>query len=96
MALKWLAGWRSATKPVVMSRRELADQIEAFLDGTGGPWGWDDLCSCRLSDPELERVKQECCGVGERFPATAPGQYCSAEGIALLRRIVSDLRKGAA
>jgi hypothetical protein len=79
-----------------MTRRELADEIEAFLGGRGGVWDWDDLCRSRLTDPELERVRQECCAVDERFPAKAPGQYCSDEGVAFLRRIVSQLREGAA
>jgi hypothetical protein len=96
MVFDWLARWRSDKKTVAMSRRELADQIEAFLDGSAGPWDWDDLCTYRLTDPELEQVRQECCGVDERFPPTAPGQYCSDAGVAFLRAVINRLREGAA
>ena len=96
MLLNYLTRWEDGTKPIEMSRRELADEIEAFLNGTGAAWEWDDLCSARLVDPELERLRQECCDVNERFPATSPENFCSDEGMAFLRKVVSHLRDGAA
>ena len=33
--------------------------ISDFLEGRDGEWDWDDFTSIALSDPELEKVRQE-------------------------------------
>ena len=79
-----------------MTRQEFARHIEAFLDGVGAAYDWDDLCSARFSDPELEAVRKECCAVDERFPPTRPGEYCNEQGRTFLRSTVQRLRGDAA
>jgi len=39
------------------TRDEVADYIENFLNGNGGPWDWDDFTSVRIDDPELDQVR---------------------------------------
>jgi hypothetical protein len=75
-----------------MTRAEMAQRIEGFLDGTSGPRDWDDFCSFRLRDPELETLRQQCCDVDLTFPPTRPSEYCNDEGVAFLRGIVRRLR----
>ena len=38
--------------PTEMTRQQVADAIEHFLDGTGGKWDWDDLCSSQIRASE--------------------------------------------
>jgi hypothetical protein len=75
-----------------MSREQVAAEIEAFLNDTGGPWDWDDFISISLKDPELELIRCRCAGRPEEFPATAPGHDCGPEGVAVLSSIVRNLR----
>ena len=75
-----------------MTRRETANIIEAFLDGTGGKWDWDEFTSFPLQDPELERVRQVCISVPDIDPPGQPGAYCGENGLTVLRNLVRDLR----
>ncbi len=38
---------------------EVANIIEAFLEGTGDAWDWDDFCSRKIEnrDPDAIRIK---------------------------------------
>ena len=73
---------------------EIANTIEGFVNGTGDQWAWDDLISLRLSDPELEAVRQKCVAIRDQFPPSDPKAYCSDAGLAAMRQIVQDLRAG--
>ena len=71
---------------------EVANIIEQFLEGTGGQWDWDDFCSIRIADPELDRVRLSCCVLSEKYPATEKSHYCSNEGFEVMRRLITELR----
>jgi hypothetical protein len=71
---------------------EIANTIEGFVSGKGDQWAWDDFISIRLSDPELEAVRQKCVAIRDQFPPTDPKAYCSEAGLAEMRKIVQDLR----
>ncbi|HEY6070661.1 MAG TPA: hypothetical protein VIU85_04730 [Chthoniobacterales bacterium] len=71
---------------------EVANTIEAFANGGGDQWAWDDFISIRLSDPGLEAVRQKCVAVRDEFPPSDPRAYCSDAGLAAMRQIVQDLR----
>ena len=76
-----------------MKKRELADLIDAFLDGTCGEWEWDDFTSVKQPDPELERVRQKCLTIPKSFPSEDPHIYCNTEGAEVLRSIARALRE---
>ncbi len=76
-----------------MTREEVADLIDRFLDGTCGPYDWDDFTSVRLGDPELEVARQACVEVNWKYPSGRSTGYRSAEGRAELRSIAAELRK---
>jgi hypothetical protein len=69
----------------------MADEIQKFIDGTGGPWDWDDFISVRVRDPHLEQIRVTCIATSEKFPAGALG-WCNAEGLDYLRTVVDKLR----
>jgi hypothetical protein len=71
---------------------EVANTIEGFVDGTGSQWDWDGFTSIRLSDPELETIRQKCVSIRDEFPSPDSSRYCSDEGLAVMREIVRDLR----
>ena len=71
---------------------EVANTIEGFVNGTGDQWAWDDFISIRLSDPEMEAVRQRCVSIRDEFPPSDPRAYCSDAGLGLMRQIVQDLR----
>ena len=46
----------------VLSRDEVAQYIEDFLEGRGGDRDWDEFTSIRIRDPDLDRIRQSCIG----------------------------------
>lgn len=80
-------------KKIGMSRGEMADIIERFVDGICGPWDWDDFCSFPIVDPALDAIRVRCIGLPQEFPSSQKGHYCSEAGIAVLREMVKELRQ---
>ncbi|HLY99109.1 MAG TPA: hypothetical protein VKT33_08590 [Candidatus Angelobacter sp.] len=77
-----------------MDRFEVAKVLENFLEGSGGPWDWDDFTQgMSLKDPELEAIRRRCAGLGTEFPATSPNHYCGEEGLKVLRSYITSLRE---
>jgi hypothetical protein len=74
-----------------MTRAAVADVIEQFLDGTGGEWDWDDFCSVRIADPELDAIRIRCISFHDEHPS--PKGYCSPEGYEVMRGLVKALRQ---
>ena len=75
-----------------MSRVELAEAIESFLEGSGSPWLWDDLARARLESKELVQIRDRCVALDAEFPPTEPGHFCGAEGLAVLKEYARQLR----
>jgi hypothetical protein len=74
------------------TKLEVAEIIERFLDGTCGPWDWDDFCSHEISDPELESVRNRCSGLDTCYPPAQKGHYCGEVGLEIMRHLVIKLR----
>jgi hypothetical protein len=36
---------------------EVANIIEAFVEGTGRDWDWDDFCSLKIENSELDAIR---------------------------------------
>jgi hypothetical protein len=73
-----------------MTRAEVANTIEQFLDGNGGQWDWDDFCSCQIADPELDAIRGRCVNLHDEYPSETG--YCSTAGFQLMREMVRTLR----
>ena len=80
-------------KKIGMSRGEMADIIERFVDGICGEWDWDDFCSFPIVDPSLDAIRVRCIGLPQEFPSSQKGHYCSEAGIEVLRVMVRELRR---
>ena len=72
---------------------DAASEIEAFVEGRGGEWDWDDFTSTSKPDAFLESVRNRCDAVYDEFPATQKGRYCSDEGFDVLRSLARDVRE---
>ncbi|MGO9209099.1 MAG: hypothetical protein ACLPXM_20945 [Terriglobales bacterium] len=73
---------------------EIAKIIDGFLDGTCGKWDWDDLCSIKIEDPELDHVRVLCSSACFTYPPTERGHYCSSQGREYLRELARKLSEG--
>ena len=80
-------------KKIGMSRGEMADTIERFVDGICRAWEWDDFCSFEIIDPQLEAIRIRCVGLPQEFPTTQKGYYCSETGMEVLRGMAKELRR---
>jgi len=76
-----------------LSRADVERCLRDFIEGSGGPWDWDEFVSFPLSDPALEQVRLTALRVKDDFPATEKGEYCNSEGIAELRRLADELKR---
>lgn len=89
------SGTRINPLDAVMVRRtnlEVANIIEAFVEGTGGDWDWDDFCSLQIENRELDAIRIKCCQLDDTHPPVVRGHYCNDEGIGILREMVRNLR----
>jgi hypothetical protein len=79
---------------ITRTPEEIATIIDRFLDGTGGNWDWDDLCSIKIEDPDLDHVRVLCSSACSVYPPTEKGHYCSPQGREYLRELARRLREG--
>jgi hypothetical protein len=92
MAILLAAGLEGNAKKVGMSRGEVADTIERFVEGIYRKWEWDDFCSFPIVDPELDLIRARCVSLPQEYPPTEKGHYCSHAGLEVMRQIVLELR----
>ena len=62
---------------ITRTQQEVSDIIEHFIDGTVGNWDWDDFCSHRTADPDLDLIRVKCSGLGSTHRPTVKGHFCN-------------------
>lgn len=62
---------------------DVADKIERHIQGTEGPWDWDDFTSLPIADDHLNAIRLRCLELEHALPE---------ERIDEMRRIVERLR----
>jgi hypothetical protein len=75
---------------------DAAKVIESFVDGTCGPYDWDDFLNGSKKDAELQKIREECERVEIDYPACSEHEWCNDEGVRALLAIAARLRRGAA
>lgn len=74
------------------TREQVAETIEAFVNGTGRQWDWDGFTSIRIDDPELEAIRKRCVAMPVEFPPSNTKDYCSEAGMQAMRELAAGLR----
>ena len=75
------------------TRAEVADIIEQFLEGTGAASTFEDFCSRRITDPELEAIRRRC--LQFQTEDGRPAQYSRPANQDMMRTFVKALRRRA-
>jgi hypothetical protein len=76
-----------------LTRQEVAQILEDFLNGSGKPWDWDDFTlGTSLENSELEAIRVRVRGLGQEYPPDNPNEYSNEQGLAVLRDYVRQLR----
>ena len=76
-----------------LGRLDVAQILENFLEGTGGPYDWDDSISVGIvADERLEHIQRHVNLLSEEFPPEKPGHYCNEQGLDVIRRYIAELR----
>ena len=76
-----------------MNKSELAKLIRSFVDGSCGPWDWDDFTSVSHKDQEIERLRQAINEVPDKYPPGKKTHWCNEAGIEVLLGIADALSK---
>ena len=77
-----------------LGRLEVAQILETFLQGTGGPWDWDDFISVgTVADGRLKQIQLHVNLLSEEFPPEKLGEYCNERGRDVIRRYIEELRR---
>jgi hypothetical protein len=78
----------------VLGRLEVAQILENFLQGAGGPWDWDDFISVgNVADDRLKQIQRHVNLLSDEFPPEKPGEYCNEQGRDVIRRYIAELRR---
>ena len=80
---------------VKLTRLDAANLIQRFLDGSCGPYDWDDFTSVHYQDPVIEAAVQRCVSVRDEYPPDNARGYCNSQGLEVLRSIIAKLRTSA-
>jgi hypothetical protein len=80
-------------KTTNLSKQQVAQILEDFLEGRGSRWARDD-CTLGMSfeDKYLEEIRQRCIGFSREFPPGNPNEYCNEQGFAVIRDYNNQLR----
>ena len=77
---------------VKLSIEEVIQEIENFLNGSGGAYDWDDFTTFTIRDQQLNAIRIECAELPDKYPSGNCRQYCSNEGLERLKEIINELR----
>lgn len=89
--LEWVFEPHAAA--VKRTNLEVANIIEAFVDGTGSTWDWDCFCSLKIENDDLDTIRATCTNLPFTHPPSTGSGYCNEAGIQLLRGMAKDLRE---
>lgn len=80
-------------KKYKLSKLQVAQVLEDFLEGRGNPWAWDDFTQgMTLDDEYLEKIRIRCANLSEEYPPDRLNEYCNEQGRNVLREYVTALR----
>jgi len=79
------------TSMTSIEREKSARIILSFLDGSCGPYDWDDFVSPNRTDPQFRQITNYCIDSQSLYPALEENEWCNDQGANALRHLVSLL-----
>jgi hypothetical protein len=80
-------------KKYKLSREEVAQILENFLEGKGRPLEWDGFTlGMSFEDEFLEKIRKRCAGMSQEFPSNNSHEYCNEQGRDFIRGYIKQLR----
>jgi len=80
----------------VQNLLDAARIIENFVNGTCGPYDWDEFLNGSKKDTDLQKIREECEHVECNYPASNEHEWCNDDGGRALMEIAARLRHEAA
>jgi hypothetical protein len=85
-----MSWWNRKSK---LTRQEVAQILEEFLEGTGSWFAWDSLTlGMSFEDEYLEKIRIRCAQLSQEFPPEKPHEYCNEHGRDVIRDYINELR----
>jgi len=76
-----------------LSKQEVAQIMQDFLDGAGHPWAWDSFTlGIYFEDGYLDSIRIRCARLSEEFPPENSHEYCNEQGREVIRDYIRELR----
>jgi hypothetical protein len=77
-----------------LSNQEVAELLQGFIDGTGGPWDWDNFtCGMKFADRRLQEIQARCRGLSFEFAPSKKEMYTNEQGTQVIRDYIIELRR---
>jgi hypothetical protein len=74
------------------TKEYIIELLERFVSGATEGWEWNDFVGVRITNPELEGVRQRCLQIAAQHPS-GPWGWCNTEGMDELSRLARSLRE---
>ncbi len=85
-----MSPWKRSNK---LTKNEVAQILEDFVEGNGSPCSWDGFTlGMTLEDDYLDSIRMRCIGLSEEFPPSSRHEYCNPRGIQVIRAYIQELR----
>jgi len=77
----------------MLTKQDVAQILEDFLEGKGSPWAWDDYTQgMSFADPHLEQIRVRFARLSQEFPPDRPSEYCNEKGRKVIQSYIQELR----
>jgi len=74
------------------TRFRVIELLQGFLDGSAGPYEFDDFLSSRSSDPEIEAIRLRLAQLPDEEPSDDPTRYAGERAKVIVEEIIRDLQ----
>jgi hypothetical protein len=76
-----------------LTREEVAQLLQGFVDGSGGDWDWDDFAlGMTFTDKRLQEIQKRVRELSFEFPPLIKTSFTNEEGIKVIHDLIRELR----
>lgn len=69
------------------------DVVRRFLDSQLTGWEWDNFIGVAQKNPKMEELRSICLQARRNYPAGAAGEWCSREGMEVIRKAIESITR---